>query len=628
MGRVPQDGQWFAVDHGGGRYLTLHRPLQDKAQIRVTPHGLSRALQLKGSADIVRIVVLEPTASGGDPLELGEEGLTPVGRLMELLRPESPDFWIILIFALVSGVLAMATPLAIEALVNTVSFGRLLQPIVILALMLLVVLLFSAALRLLQTFVVEIIQRRLFARVAADLTFRLCRVRFASYDQANARELVNRFFDVVSVQKVTAQLLLDGVSLVINTLVGMTVLAFYNPWLLGFDFVLLVLIAVGIFVLGRGAIATAIKESKLKYRMAAWLEDVAGSPTAFRYDGAAEFAMERSDRVTFDYLTARKKHFRILIRQIAFALIIQAVASTVLLGLGGWLVINNELSLGQLVAAELIVTIIVGSFAKLGKHMESFYDLVAAVDKLGILFDLPVEEHDGLLNGLEEQPADVVLENVTYSLPNQHDVLRDFSFRIAGGEHTLLRGPSGSGKTVLMDLLFGLRTPTRGRISIDGMDLRDLRPDVCRRYVNLVRDVEIFEGTVAENVHLERPHVSTIGVREALKHTGVLDAVLTLPNGLDSQLTTSGSPLTSNQARRLMLARAIAGRPTLLMIDGLLDTLPDDDVRALAAWLCRSDQPWTLLMVSQRSCIADLFPAALELRPGDPEPTRTSPATS
>jgi ABC-type bacteriocin/lantibiotic exporter with double-glycine peptidase domain len=94
-----------------------------------------------------------------------------------------------------------------------------------------------------------------------------------------------------------------------------------------------------------------------------------------RYEGSAQFALERADHLIFDYLTARASHFRILMRQIVFALGMQAVASTVLLGLGGWLVISAQLTLGQLVAAELIVAVIVGSFAKLGKHMESFYDV-------------------------------------------------------------------------------------------------------------------------------------------------------------------------------------------------------------------------------------------------------------
>ena len=230
----------------------------------------------------------------------------PLQRLLSLLRAESTDIWVIVIFALISGLLMMTTPLAVEALVNTVAFGRFLQPVIVLSLMLLAFLLFQAALKAIQTCVVEIIQRRLFARVAAELSFRLPRTRVEALDDKYAPELVNRFFDIASVQKISAQLLLDGISLVLNVAVGMTVLAFYHPYLLAFDVVLVISILLTMFVLGHGAVKTSIKESKTKYAMAAWLEDLARCRTAFRYDGAAEFAMERSDQLIYDYLMAQE----------------------------------------------------------------------------------------------------------------------------------------------------------------------------------------------------------------------------------------------------------------------------------------------------------------------------------
>ena len=268
----------------------------------------------------------------------------PLQRLLSLLRAESSDVWVIVIFALVSGLLTMTTPLAVEALVNTVAFGRFLQPVIVLSLMLLTFLIFQAALKAIQTVVVEIIQRRLFARVAAELSFRLPRTRVEALDGKYAPELVNRFFDIVIVQKISAQLLLDGITLVLTVAVGMTVLAFYHPYLLAFDIVLILAILLTMFVLGHGAVKTSIKESKTKYAMAAWLEDLARCRTTFRYDGAAEFAMERSDQLIYNYLMARKKHFKVLIRQIIFMLLLQALASTALLAIGGWLVISGQLS--------------------------------------------------------------------------------------------------------------------------------------------------------------------------------------------------------------------------------------------------------------------------------------------
>ncbi len=296
--------------------------------------------------------------------------------------------------------------------------------------------------------------------------------------------------------------------LLLTTVIGMAVLAFYHPWLFGFDLLLLASIAFMIFVLGRGAIYSSIKESKTKYHMASWLEDVVRCPITFSSGGGVDLAMERSDHLIKEYLTARQKHFRVLMRQILFALALQAVASTVLLGLGGWLVVTGELTLGQLVAAELIVTVIVGGFAKLGKHMESFYDLLASVDKLGALFDLPRERDDGLLVLNDESPIAVDVHAVSYARAGGKSVLNNLSFRVPASGSLALIGPSGSGKSTVLDLLYGLRNPKSGHVAINGFDPGDIRPDLLRRHVTMVRGLEVFQGTIGENVHLHRPEVS------------------------------------------------------------------------------------------------------------------------
>lgn len=604
--RIGDEHRWTAILSTKRRRFQILQPQRDRTRIWISARRMRSTLEVSNREDVVRCLVIEPELTASD-MHSGEiHDHSPLDRVLRLLKPEFSDIWIIMIFALVTGLLALATPLAVETLVNTVAFGRLLQPVIILALMLLAFLSFSAALLGLQTYVVEIIQRRLFARVAADLSYRLPRVVPAALDGQSGRELVNRFFDVLTVQKATASLLLDGISLVLSTLIGMTVLAFYHPWLLGFDIVLLALIAFVILVLGRGAVNTSIKESKAKYKVAAWLEDLVSCGTAFRYRGAAEFALDQADHLTYEYLSARKKHFRIVMRQIIFALGMQAVASTALLGLGGWLVISGQLTLGQLVAAELIVTVIVGSFAKLGKHMQSYYDLLASVDKLGVLFDLPMERRDGLLKMSHDQPAEVTVSNLSCAIHHHSDHGVQINLNVESGARLMLMGPSGTGKSLLLDILFGLRMPAEGHVSINGIDPRDLRPDALRKHIALIRDVEIFSGSLEENVHLERPTVSTSDVREALERVGLIDDILRLPEGLNTHLVETGYPLTSNQARKLMLARAIVGRPRLLLIDGLIDALPDHEAEQLTQMLVDPERLWTLIMVTGRRSLAEL----------------------
>jgi len=549
--------------------------------------------------------------------------LEPFARLQALLKPEWSDIWIVMTFAFVVGLLTLATPIAVEALVNTVAFGRFVQPIFVLALILLTFLSFAAAMRALQTYVVELIQRRLFARVAGDLAFRLPRAQQEATDGIYLPELTNRFFDIVTVQKVAASLLLDGIGLILSAIIGMAVLAFYHPWLLGFDVVMMALIAFIIFVLGRGAVASAIKESKNKYNMASWLEDIARCPTTFRTAGGTDLALERTDRMVHEYLEARQKHFRILMRQILFALGLQAVASTALLGIGGWLVIDGQLTLGQLVAAELIVTVIVRAFAKIGKHMESFYDLLASVDKLGSLFDLPTEKHDGILEMRASGPAMLNVDAVELKRAADRKHLHAaISFNAPPGTSVALLGTSGSGKSTMMDLIYGLRAPTAGHVTIDGYDPLDLRSDVLRGNVSLVRRAEIFHGSLEENVHLHRATVTSADVRAALEQVGLYEQVLTFPDGFDTKLNGDGVPLSGTQVDMLCLARAIAGKPRLLLVDGLLDSLSDDELEAAVRSLSHPDHPWTLVIGTGRRSISDRCDQVIDLRFNERTPQR------
>jgi len=548
---------------------------------------------------------------------------SPFSRLWEFLRPEWSDFWIVLIFALVTGMLTLATPIAVESLVNTVAFGTLLQPLVVLSVILLTFLAFAAALRYLQRFAAELIQRRLFARVAARLAWQLPRVQLARAHEFSPEQL-NRFFEVVTVQKVVAQLALDGLSVFLTVTLGMIVLAFYHPWLLAFDALLLLPVVFNIFLLGRGAVRTSIAESKSKYAVAGWFEDMARCPITFKSAGGAEFALTRADRLTTDYLLARQAHYGVLSRQIISALALEAIASAALLGLGGFLVIQGQLTLGQLVAAELIVTLIVASIAKLDKQFEGFYDLLASIDKLGHLFDLPVEPSSGVMHVGQTGPARLELRHVTFSHDSHNDLLHELTLNVNPGEIVAITGSVGCGKSTLLDLIFRLRDPSHGRILLDDFDLSDLRTDVLRKHVALVRGIEVLEGTLEENVHLERPEVTATDVRKVLRLVGLDDdhAVSQdhekpqrIPHGwsLDTKLAFDASPLSESQARRLMLARALVVQPRLLLIDGLLDSLSDADAERLLQRLKESRQACTVLIATGRRAIIESCDRAWEL---------------
>jgi putative ABC transport system ATP-binding protein len=538
---------------------------------------------------------------------------TPFARYIELLAPERGDIGVILVFALFVGVLALSTPIAIESLVNTVAFGQLMQPVIVLALILFVFMAFSATMRALQTYVAEIIQRRLFVKVSADLAHRIPRVQTEYWQSHYGPEAINRFFEIVAVQKVTTQLLLDGTSLVLQTFVGMAVIAFYHPILLGFDAFLLLLMIAIVFLLGRNAISTSIDESRQKYAAAAWLEELARHPMLFRSRGGLTFALDRSDYFSTQYLNARSAHFHVLIRQIIAALFLQAVASTVLLGLGGWLVIQGELTLGQLVAAELIVTLIVGSFAKIGKQLEGFYDVMASMDKLGHLFDMPLERVGGIELPIQDAPMRVQIHDLDFGSSFGSNDSRSISFSIEPGEHVCLTGQPLEVTSEVLKSIVEFRTVPSGHIEMDGFDVRRLRLDCLREQVVLVKDIEIFSGTIAENIHLGREEVSESDLRRALQSVDLLDRVLDLPQGLASPIQTDGGHFSSEEIVKLVLARALAGRPRLLMVDQLLDRLSDVALPSIISGLLSPGFPVTVLVATGREHIARFFRRQIDI---------------
>jgi ABC-type bacteriocin/lantibiotic exporter with double-glycine peptidase domain len=477
-----------------------------------------------------------------------------------------------------------------------VAFGILLWPVFVLAAVMFALLFVASVLRAMQTFVAECLQRRLFVRTALGFADRLARTELASFDGVNRADLVNRFFEVSSGQKSIATLLVEGVGIIMMTLVGLVVLATYHPYLLTFALVLGGLVVFLLCVLGIGGVRTSIAESYAKFDVAAWLEEVARCPHTFRSGAGAALALERGDLLADRYVSARRRHFAVVWRQTLFALFVEAVGSTILLGLGGWLVINRQLTLGQLVASELIVTLVLGSLSKIGKYLEIFYDLQATLDKLGVIDRLPPESTQGEALPAAGGPLAAVVE-----LPAADGTTRRLDVR--PGERIAIVGPRG--KTQLLEYLALLRVPPAGLLTFDGLDARSLDRRESRHHIAYVGRPEVFEGSVIENVRLGRSDLTAFDVREALDMVGLTDRIARLPDSLETMLTPDGRPLSANDITCLAIARAVAGRPRLLLLDGVLDGLDVEGCPDLLDTLFDPAAPWTLVVVSVRQDIRD-----------------------
>ena len=541
---------------------------------------------------------------------------SPVRRVFALMRPEMPELWTIVIFSAITGLLYLALPLAINAFISNLGFGTTSGPFVqglaVISGVLFLCLAVAGALRGMQHVVAEVIQRRIFVRLGTELSHRLPRIDLEAIDGMHAPELVNRFLDVITVQKSASMLLLTGINLVLSATIGLTVLAFYHPYLLAFSLVLVLLLGLIMAVIGRGAVKTSVEESKRKYEMVNWLEEIARHPRVFKGPGGAELAAARADDLVRDYLACRRRHFKVLMRQIGSLLGLEVLAATSLLALGGWLVLSQQLTLGQLVASEIILSAIVASISKLGKQFEAWYDAVAAVEKLGHLVDLKLERTGGESRTAARDGMKVEVKSLAYARLGRRPAFEGLSFAVQPGERVALLGSRGMGTSSILELMLGMRSPRQGEIQIDGLDVQKWDLEVLRSQACILRSTDLIAGTIAENISLGSVAVTHADVQRAVEASGLGESLHNLPDGLSTVLTTGGLPLTGRQRARLLAARAIASKPRLLLLDEILDG-HEDTLDCLVRVLFGADHAWTVIVATRDPRVAARCSRTVEL---------------
>lgn len=524
---------------------------------------------------------------------------SPLERFWSLLIADKRDLAILIVYTLINGLVSLAVPLAAQALVNTIAAGIFLQPLVVLSLLVLAGLLFGCVLRMLKFCLVENLQQRIFARTTVTLGERIPAIKASALNTEYMPELINRFFDVATIQKCWAKLLLEGPTALLQILIGLVLMAFYSPFLLAFDLIIILFILFAINILGVFGLRTSIEESVLKYRVAEWLEDMGRCQTGLKTNGFSQFLARRTDSLVLDYLRARREHFSVLFRQALGTYFFQAVASAGILAVGGWLVINRQLTLGQLVAAELVVLNVLGALEKLIRNCDTFYDLLTGLAKVGHITDLPIERTDGLELPERNEGLSVKCNQVRFAYDGRSEILAGLNLVVDGGQMASLVGESGAGKTTLASVICGLQESRSGTVEIGGFDVRDLDLLSLRKQVGFVGEAnEIFEGTIEENVSLGRPYVSHQDVRWALDTAQFSNDLVHLPDGLNTVLISGGRNLSRGQVQRILIARAIAGRPKLLILDEAFTGIDEKTKLKIIEALFSKSHHWTVIDIS------------------------------
>ncbi len=496
------------------------------------------------------------------------------------------------------SLLYLAIPLAAQILVNTIAAGILFQPLLMLSVAVLIGLIFLGILRLLQIFITEVIQRKLFAKISFDIAKKIPRVVQKHFGKIYAPELVNRFFDTVTIQKTLHSILLEVPASFLQILLGIILMGFYSPLLIIFDTILIAAIAL-IVLLGYRGLSTSIAESSSKYKVAHWLEELARCQVSFKMSSVPDYLIEETDNRILNYLENRKKHFEVIMRQFTASFFIEAFASTAVLAIGGHLVINGQLTLGQLVASELIILMILQSTDKIVMKLESWYDLLTGIDKVSTISDLELERSGGLELSHNTKGAEILIEELIFSYIPEHRIFSRIGLKIESGSRTSLVGVSGSGKTTLANLISGLYEPNEGNIFFNGSNITSINLNSLRENIALVSDYnEIFVGTVEDNITLGRKNITSADL-ERVKDMLELDSDLKqYPNGLKTQLLSEGRNISLGQRQRILMARAVISSPQLLILDEAFGGMDEMTKLKIIDKLFSKDRPWTILNIS------------------------------
>ena len=528
-----------------------------------------------------------------------KETMTPWKRFIGLLQLDKRDIKQIFYYAIFAGLVALSLPLGIQAIINLLQGAQITSSWVVLVILVTLGVAFQGALQIMQIRILENIQQKIFMRSSFEFVYRFPKINYKELVKYYPPELANRFFDTLTVQKGLSKILIDFPAAVLQILFGIILLSFYHPFFILYGVLLILLIYVVFKFTAKKGLDSSLKESKSKYKVAHWIQEVARSVVSFKLSGNTMLAMSRNDDLTSDYLSARENHFKVLFLQYIQMIGFKVLVTAGLLIIGGLLVLNQQMNIGQFVAAEIIILLVISSVEKLINVLETFYDVLTSLEKIGQVVDKEIESQEGVNPFESKNKLSLELENVDYIGSNGKRILSDINLKINEKERILLTGDSGSGKTTLLKLLAGINFPTKGSFYINDSSIKGIWINKYRSQIGQVLpEQHIFEGTIIENITFNNPNISRDRLNEVLQILGFLSFVKELPNGLQTKLKSQGQELSYSFSKRILLARAIIHNPKLLILKDPLEYFELIDAKRIIEYLIDKKHPWSLIIVS------------------------------
>jgi ABC-type bacteriocin/lantibiotic exporter with double-glycine peptidase domain len=545
---------------------------------------------------------------------------TPVARIWQLIKEERSTFSSIYFYAILAGLIQLSLPVGIQSIINFVLGGTFSTSLVILIIAVVGGVLATGLMYINQMKLIEKIQQTLFVRYTQGIANKLPLIDLRKADELYLPELVNRFFEIPALQKGLSKLLLDFPTASIQILFGLILLSFYHPAFILFGILLIVVLGGILYYTGAKGLASSLEESKHKYSLAAWLEEMARGIKAFKFEPDGPVLTRNAERRTIRYLDKRTEHFQILLFQYRVLVAFKTIITAGMLLVGSLLLLDQQLNIGQFIAAEIVIIIVIGAVEKLIGNLDSVYDVLTSVDKMAKLTDKEEEETGKLAMPWRNEGVSIHIKNLRFGFQENHPILKVTEAMIPAGGKACIVGPEGSGKSTLLQLMGGIYTGFEGELSIDGIPLSNYQLDSLRAQIGIsLSGLHIFQGTVWENVTLGKMEIPVDELMEISKKIHFDKQIQGWDAGWDTKVSPLGARLSGSTIRKILLMRALAKKPRLLLLEEPWRGCSTEDRIAIQDFLLQLPSSTTVVVVTNDSDFIGRAPYRIEMNTSDQE---------